>query len=98
MGAPKVSNAICTMSIARTTPAQKPRGLSKRTRLEELSGRATADVFTKISIRCWQGLDYDSEPYTVHIGSLNRYLISCGRRALYLSKSGGTCLRSSVSG
>src|SRR5579862_948608 len=32
MGAPKVSRAILTMSMARTTPAQKPRGLSKSTR------------------------------------------------------------------
>src|SRR5271170_27286 len=32
MGAPKVSRAIFTTSIARTTPAQKPRGLSRRTR------------------------------------------------------------------
>ena len=32
MGAPKVSRAIFTMSIARTTPAQKPRGLSNNTR------------------------------------------------------------------
>jgi hypothetical protein len=31
MGAPKVSRAILTMSIARTTPAQKPRGLSNNT-------------------------------------------------------------------
>jgi hypothetical protein len=31
MGAPKVSKAILTMSIARTTPAQKPRGLSNNT-------------------------------------------------------------------
>src|SRR5579871_673647 len=28
MGGPKVSKAMRTMSIARTTPAQKPRGLS----------------------------------------------------------------------
>src|ERR1700733_1043558 len=33
MGAPKVSSAIWTMSMARTTPAQKPRGLRRRTRL-----------------------------------------------------------------
>src|ERR1700739_4458687 len=32
MGAPKVSRAIFTMSIARTTPAQNPRGLSSNTR------------------------------------------------------------------
>jgi hypothetical protein len=32
MGAPKVSRAILTTSIARTTPAQKPRGLSNNTR------------------------------------------------------------------
>jgi hypothetical protein len=32
MGAPKVSRAIFTMSIARTTPAQKPRGFSNNTR------------------------------------------------------------------
>ena len=32
-GAPKVSRAILTMSMARTTPAQKPRGLSNNTRL-----------------------------------------------------------------
>src|ERR1019366_8639179 len=31
MGAPKVSSAIFTMSIARTTPAQKPLGLSNNT-------------------------------------------------------------------
>jgi len=31
MGAPKVSRAILTMSMARTTPAQKPRGLSSKT-------------------------------------------------------------------
>jgi hypothetical protein len=31
MGAPKVSSAIFTMSMARTTPAQKPRGLSNNT-------------------------------------------------------------------
>src|SRR5579859_3771798 len=31
MGAPKVSRAIFTMSIARTTPAQKPLGLSNKT-------------------------------------------------------------------
>jgi hypothetical protein len=31
MGAPKVSSAIFTTSIARTTPAQKPRGLSNNT-------------------------------------------------------------------
>ena len=33
MGAPKVSRAILTISIARTTPAQKPRGLSSNTLL-----------------------------------------------------------------
>src|SRR5450756_230082 len=32
MGAPKVSSAICTISMARTTPAQNPRGLSRSTR------------------------------------------------------------------
>src|ERR1700736_5571276 len=32
MGAPKVSSAILTMSMARTTPAQNPRGLSSNTR------------------------------------------------------------------
>src|SRR5450631_925074 len=31
MGAPNVSSAILTMSIARTTPAQKPLGLSSKT-------------------------------------------------------------------
>jgi hypothetical protein len=31
MGAPKVSNAILTTSMARTTPAQKPLGLSSNT-------------------------------------------------------------------
>lgn len=31
MGAPKVSRAILTMSMARTTPAQKPRGLRSNT-------------------------------------------------------------------
>jgi hypothetical protein len=31
MGAPKVSSAIFTMSMARTTPAQKPRGFSNNT-------------------------------------------------------------------
>src|SRR5579871_234375 len=30
MGRPKVSRAMLTMSIARTTPAQNPRGLSRR--------------------------------------------------------------------
>src|SRR5258706_11446405 len=30
MGLPKVSRAMLTISMARTTPAQKPRGLSKR--------------------------------------------------------------------
>src|SRR5271163_70774 len=32
MGAPNVSSAMETMSIARTTPAQKPRGFIKRRR------------------------------------------------------------------
>lgn len=57
MGAPNVSSAIFTMSTARTTPAQKPRGLSKRTRLvpaelsaELLTVGSTVAVVTSSSI------------------------------------------------
>src|ERR1700741_4459342 len=60
MGAPKVSSAIFTMSMARTTPAQKPRGLRRRTRLftdrEPLTGSTVRGsrvvVVTLTSIPC----------------------------------------------
>jgi hypothetical protein len=38
MGGPKASKAIRTISIARTTPAQKPRGFSKSSVLPLLLG------------------------------------------------------------
>src|SRR5271163_716904 len=60
MGAPKVSRAIFTTSIARTTPAQKPRGFSRRTRfsicvesdcMREV-GVSSIDAVTLTSIPC----------------------------------------------
>src|SRR5271154_4175358 len=64
MGAPKVSRAIFTTSMARTTPAQKPRGLSRRTRfsmgvesdcMREV-GVSSVDAVTPISIPCREGV------------------------------------------
>src|ERR1700738_1217678 len=48
MGAPKVSSAIFTISMARTTPAQNPRGLSNNTRfwLGEVAFRLTFERFS----------------------------------------------------
>src|ERR1700678_549374 len=69
MGAPKVSRAILTMSMARTTPAQKPRGLSSKTRfwLARLSARprlgtvswarsVTLQVYQLVSLGCVRDL------------------------------------------
>lgn len=42
MGAPNVSSAILTTSIARTTPAQKPRGFNSRTRFSATTEPASA--------------------------------------------------------
>src|SRR6476646_145853 len=51
MGAPNVSSAIRTMSIARTTPAQKPRGFSSRTLLVQMeSSDTTAGEESAVSV------------------------------------------------
>src|SRR5271165_698817 len=63
MGAPKVSRAIFTTSMARTTPAQKPRGLSRRTRFSvgaesdcwKEVGVSSVVAVTPISISCREG-------------------------------------------
>jgi hypothetical protein len=44
MGAPNVSSAILTISTARTTPAQKPRGFKSMTRFWEFDLADSAAV------------------------------------------------------
>src|ERR1700722_4208073 len=63
MGAPKVSRAILTMSTARTTPAQKPRGFSSKTRLPALSG---AEVGTELSVEVFTPSVYRLEGWVNH--------------------------------
>src|ERR1035441_9574369 len=72
MGAPTVSSAILTMSIARTTPAQKPRGLSNKTLfwLGEVSAWVPFEMEAKLVVvtpQVYQPADRSgresSEPY-----------------------------------
>src|SRR5580698_2382284 len=75
IGAPKVSSAICTMSMARTTPAQKPRGFRSRTRfagvpvtLWLISSGARVEAFTPLSIRVSANGRTRFEPFPVQFG------------------------------
>src|SRR6202034_1071557 len=60
MGAPKVSRAMFTTSMARTTPAQKPRGLRRRTLLAEDNGGLV--TFTSITRRFQRDRGSGPEP------------------------------------
>src|ERR1700727_2589487 len=67
MGAPKVSRAILTMSMARTTPAQKPRGLRRSTRL------STAESFLRSRVEIEAGIDSKAVEVTLLVyQSLNQ--------------------------
>src|SRR5579883_212756 len=77
MGAPKVSSAIFTISIARTTPAQKPRGLSNKTRFSAV-GRVSmvvAVTSTSIPVPDTTGIG-QSDPYGLRARFLERIRIS----------------------
>src|SRR5260370_39661148 len=85
MGAPKVSSAIFTISMARATPAQKPRGLSSRTRfwLARLSARprlgtvswarsVTLQVYQVVSLHRIRELRAGNSGCQRHIGLAGR--------------------------